>query len=95
MKKMYRLEKNLYMKSFIKEIEVVKETPKTVTIHNPKWRDYRENKRSSYSSIFETWKEAHQEALNIAKKKVRNLESSLESAKDKLVEIEKLKEDMR
>lgn len=71
--------------------------PEIVTIeaeretHSSLWiRGRRRNKSSSYDKFHDSWEEAKAYLLNKAELTVKNCESELDSAKDKISKIKKL-----
>ena len=73
MKTMYRCKHNFYG-NLIDEIEVEKETEKMVMLVN----GMRESKDSTYSSVHDTWDDAHIKLMGIAERKVNNARTRLE-----------------
>ena len=71
----------------IEEVTVERETESSVWINGR-----RSAKRSSYDNYFDTWREAHECILLIAKKKLRSAKMRVSAAEDRLAKIDSMVE---
>jgi hypothetical protein len=80
----------------IEEVEVVKETKKSVWVKREGWAKGTESidrchKRASWHNYFDTWEEAHAFLMDKAQREVDSLRRQLELAKGKLGNIKGMK----
>jgi hypothetical protein len=77
----------------IKEVEVIRETPKQVVIKLRRNGERREDKRSNYMNWFNTWDEAHEFLVEQAREEVNQLCKRLDRAKGELGRIRGMKKE--
>ena len=78
----------------IREVEVLRETPKFVVLEYDAWGKKKESryaKRGRYDNFFDTWEEAHQFLLDRATIKVEAFRLKLLRAQENLKRIEAMK----
>ena len=73
------------------EVEVVRETDKTVWVKSKGWHDEevvnQRRKDSSYRPLFDSWEDAHNSIIVKTEKEIENYKYNLKRAEERLIKI--------
>ncbi len=75
----------------IEEVEVARETEKSIFIINNHGKEIRESKRSSWKNYFDTWEETKDFIVSNATSEVNQARQHLERCKEKLGRLKGMK----